>query len=309
MKTVGITGGSGFIGTYVAEELEQRGYEVFLFDHARHDTPRRVYLGDIRDDVAVTEFVAHVDGVIHLAGVLGTQETIRNPIPAAHTNILGGLNVLQACAQYAVPMVYIGVGNHWMLNPYSLTKTTVEKFCEMFRKERGLPVTIVRAMNAYGPRQSVAAPYGSSKVRKIIPSFACRALSGDPIEVYGDGESVMDMIYVGDVAEVLVTALEHTAAEGAVETVLEAGTGRRTTVNEIADAVIESANGWTGESAELIHLPMRPGEDTHSVVLGDPSTLKAIGMDGGSFTPLEQGVAMAVDYFADYLGIAEEAAA
>jgi UDP-glucose 4-epimerase len=108
-------------------------------------------LGDIRDATSVTEAVSHADGVIHLAGVLGTQETIDNPRPAAETNILGGLNVLEAIAQYGVPAVNIAVGNHWMNNTYSITKSTVARFADMYNRYRGTRVSVVRALNAYGP--------------------------------------------------------------------------------------------------------------------------------------------------------------
>ena len=258
-------------------------------------------LGDIRDATAVTEAVAHADGIIHLAGVLGTQETIANPRPAAETNILGGLNVLEAAVQYNIPMVNIAVGNYWMNNTYSITKNTVERFAEMLVRYRGAKVTTVRALNAYGPRQVAAEPYGPSKVRKVMPSFVCRALSGLDIEVYGDGEQIMDMIFVADVANVLVTALEYTAKHGPVQSVLEAGTGRKTTVNDIANTVITEVANKYEFFPKLAHLPMRPGEDERSVVLGNPETLKAIGIDSSGFTSLEEGVGQSVAYFAQYL--------
>lgn len=303
METVLVTGGNGFIGTYVVDELVKRGYHVSVLDTRWRPTPEGVdlVLGDIRDATSVTEAVAHADGVIHLAGVLGTQETISNPRPAAETNILGGLNVLEAAVQYNLPMVNIAVGNFWMNNTYSITKNTVERFAEMLVRYRGAKVTTVRALNAYGPRQVAAAPFGPSKVRKVMPSFICRALSGEDIEVYGDGEQIMDMIFVGDVANVLVTALEHTAEHGPVRSVLEAGTGRETTVNDIANTVLAEVTSKFEFYPKLVHLPMRPGEDERSVVLGNPATLEAIGIDSARFTTLEEGVRKTVLYFAQYL--------
>lgn len=307
MKSVLVTGGNGFIGGYTVERLIEGGYSVAILD-TRYRAPvskkAHVILGDIRDATAVTEAVAHADGVIHLGGVLGTQETISNPRPAAETNILGGLNVLEACAQYGVPLVNIAVGNYWMNNTYSITKNTVERFVEMFVRYRGSAMSIVRALNAYGPRQIAAAPYGPSKVRKIMPSFVCRALDEKPIEVYGDGSQIMDMIYVSDVAEVLVRALEATAGNGA-SGLFEAGTGRRTTVNDIAQTVVAQVARQTGRNpVEIIYLPMRPGEDERSIVIGDPATLRPLfgGVDP-TLISLEEGVANSVVYFANYLGI------
>jgi UDP-glucose 4-epimerase len=293
-----VTGASGFIGGYVLEELLRRGHTPIAFD--RHDKGWRpegaeLFLGDITDDVAITEAVAHADAFIHLAGVLGTQETIKNPNPAAYTNILGGLNLFKAAAQYKVSGVNIAVGNHWMNNTYSITKSTMERFAHMFNTESGTNITIVRALNAYGPRQVSAPPYGPSKVKKIMPAFINNVLSGEPIEIYGNGQQIMDMIYVADVAQVLVSAMEKTVTDGYAKHIYEAGSGERTTVNDIAFEVL-AKSGYTGPVENMVkHIPMRPGEPEFSVVLGDPSTLE--GLDLLPFTSLESGIAQSIEYF------------
>jgi len=264
-----VTGGNGFIGGYVCERLADLGHEHAIFDHV-HRTPYScahgeggLYVGDVRDEVAVFEAVYHSDGVIHLAGVLGTQETIANPKPAIETNILGSMNVFKACELYKKKCVYVAVGNHWMNNPYSITKTTAERFALMLNKERGTQIAIVRGLNAYGPRQKIG------PVRKIMPNFIVPALQGKPITIYGDGSQVMDMIYVSDLADILCRALlvEH----GIYDKVFEAGTGRATTVLQIAEKVIHAAAGGT-----ISFKPMRPGEPAHSEVMGDPATLKPL---------------------------------
>jgi UDP-glucose 4-epimerase len=307
MTTTLVTGGNGFIGRYVVDALLLRGREVIVLDRHQHhnlgafdslltDINESVMLGDIRDTTAVTEAMSHCDSWMHLGGVLGTQETIANPLPAAETNVLGGLNMLQAAAQYKLPGVNIAVGNWWENNTYSISKHTVERFCSMYRQYRGLPVSVVRALNAYGPRQSIAAPYGPSKVRKIMPAFVMRALHGDPIEIYGSGQQIMDMIYVADAAEILVRALEYTERNGGYDGVFEAGTGRETTVNQIASAVIHSVGG-----GRIEYLPMRPGETPGAKVIGDPSTLYPLSWTSGNFTPLENGVDRTVEYYRDKL--------
>ncbi|MCL5435928.1 MAG: NAD-dependent epimerase/dehydratase family protein [Patescibacteria group bacterium] len=280
-----ITGGRGFIGSHVADNLRARGIEVLSFDHhllnVNFDGEDQ-FLGDVRDYTAVSEAVAVVDGVIHLAGILGTQETIKEPLPAVETNILGSLNIFKACEHYGKKAVYIAVGNHWMNNSYSITKTTAERFAFMFNRERGTKIAVVRGLNAYGPRQKIG------PVRKITPNFIMPALKGEAITIYGDGTQVMDMIYVEDLAEILVRALllEH----GVYDRVFDAGTGRPTTVKEIAEEVIRQIG-----SGSLNFAPMRPGEPSGSVVLADTATLAPLGEI--KFTPLEEGIKRTIEWY------------
>lgn len=290
-----VTGGTGFIGQYVSEELKRRGYSILKFDrYARKEVD--LFLGDVMDDVAVTEAFAHCDAFIHLAAVLGTQETINNPRPAAKSNLLGGLNVLEAAAQYSTPGVYIGVGNHWMNNTYSITKTMIERFIDMFNNDRGTTINIVRAMNAYGPRQVPASPYGPAKVRKITPSFICRALNGDDIEIYGDGNQISDMIYVVDVAKALVNAMEF-AIRGELVPTVEIGPAINNTVNEVAELIIKLSDS----KSKIVYLPMRPGEIPNATVKADCYTLSYIDMHPNHLVKLEEGMINTINYYRGYL--------
>jgi len=298
---IGVTGGAGFIGGHVIDELVARGHQPVIFDHlGRTHRDHPVMLGDVRDDVAMAELAAHVDGIIHLAACLGTQETILNPRPAAKTNIEGGLNFLEAIAQYKIPGVYIGVGNHWMQNSYSISKTTIERFAAMFNKERGTRCNVVRLVNAYGPRQSVAPPFGPAKVRKITPSFACRALTGRPIEIYGDGEQISDMVHVTDGAKALVNALEKAAGGVVLDRVVECGPAEHHTVNEVARLVIKAAVNLGYAEVPLVHLPMRPGEIPGASVTADTTTLPLVGMDPSSLVPLQDGIADVVAWYSEH---------
>jgi UDP-glucose 4-epimerase len=306
MTVYGVSGGQGFIGSYVRRELLARGHEVVVFDRHPHTDMadgETFFLGDIRDETSVVELAAHVEGVIHLAAVLGTQETIGNPRPSAETNIRGSLNVFEAANQYGLPVVYAGVGNAFMRDlgtgSYTISKTCAEDYARMFNAYRGGRITIVRPVNAYGPGQSIAAPYGTSKVRKVLPALSCRALTGTPIEVYGDGTQISDCVYVADVARAFVQALEHTVEHGPTERPVEVGPLDSVTVNDIARLVGEYAAKLTDrEPVAITHLPMRPGEVPNAIVTSDTSTLKQIGLDAADFVPLHEGIRRTVDYYA-----------
>ena len=307
MKRVGVTGGNGFIGQYVVEELERKGYEAVVFDRHADIIPAvdnsGVYLGDVRDEVAMTEFAAHVDGIIHLAAVLGTQETIQNPRPAARSNLEGGLNFLEATSQYNIPGVYIAVGNWFMNNPYSITKNMIERFVHMFNADRGSRVNIVRAVNAYGPRQLAATPFAHGKVRKITPALVCRALSGMPMELYGGGKQVSDMVYVADVAKALVLALEAAERGDVFEYAIEVGSPEPQTILEVAEHVDSIVSLITGNPKVGIKaLPMRPGEKEGVEVRADVDTLNDIGFNPDELVPLETGLVKTVNYFIETEG-------
>lgn len=281
-----VTGGCGFIGSHVMKELQSRGIEVALFDRNPHDHPQELFLGDVRDEDAVRQALYHSDGVIHLAGILGTQETVNDPTAAVTTNIMGSLNVFKACRDQGKPGVYIAVGNYWMNNPYSITKSTAERFALMANREWGTHIAVVRALNAYGPRQKEA------PVRKLMPNLIRAALDAQPFRVYGDGEQIMDMIYVTDVAKILVAALIK--SHGVYDRTFEAGTGRPTTVLDVCKEVYLQL-GY--REPIVMHEPMRPGEQEDSVVLGDPSTLEPLGLNADSLIQLEQGVSQTLDWY------------
>jgi UDP-glucose 4-epimerase len=165
-----------------------------------------------------------------------------------------------------LPVTYIAVGNARMgLNTYTLSKTAAEDFGRMFAEHRGLRINSVRVMNAYGPGQLAAAPFGPGKVRKITPAFICRALCGLPVELYGDGSQVSDMVYVGDAAKVLVNALEQAAIGDIWPVSVEVGPEHSTTVREVAEAVIEACVELGYPEVEIRSLPMRAGEHTGGI--------------------------------------------
>lgn len=288
MNRLLILGGDGFIGGHVADEALARGLDVTIFDHCRHSHKSgvSVFLGDIRDADSVRDAAMLADYVINLAAVLGTQETIRNAVHCVETNLIGTLNFLGACVPtnfHDVRGVQIGIGNYWMDSPYPITKRAALAFVRMYNEELGTKVAMVRAMHAYGERQK------HRPVRKIVPTFIVQALRGEPLSVYGDGEQVVDMIYVGDLAKILLDAC--TSPNVDYDHIYEAGLGRPLTVNEVARQIIDAA----GSSSNVVHLPMRPGEEENAVISAHPETLEGLG--SYDFVRFEDGIRQVVDWY------------
>lgn len=285
--------GFGFIGRHVVPALIKAGCRVSVLQR-KPELPELAALGadsiagDVRDAELLSAVVPEFDGVIHLAGLLGTSELIDDPAPAISTNITGAVNVFQACRRSAqsgrpAPCVHITVANHFMNNSYAITKHASDRFAEMFNAEHGADIRLVRAQNVYGEHQK------HYPVRKIVPTFVRAALRGEPLRIYGSGAQIQDMIHAGDVARILIAALFATAKPRLVS----AGTGRRISVNEVASIVIRTA----GSSSRVEHVPMRRGEPATSVVLGDPSTLVPIGIDPATLLSFEDGIRRTIDWY------------
>jgi nucleoside-diphosphate-sugar epimerase len=293
--------GAGFIASHVVPLLKELGHAVTLFDrHRPGGSPDdswhagcRIVQGDVCDRAHVAREVSEHDGVIHLAGLLGTSESIEEPLLSVRVNIEGTLNVLEACrpaqANARAPRAIVTtLGNHFMLNAYSITKSCAERFALMYNRELDTRAAVVRAYNAYGARQKL------QPVRKLIPHCIASALEGRPIEVFGTGEQQIDLVDARDVATVLVRAL--TVPHGVYDSVIEAGTGRAVSVNEVARFVNETL----GNRAGVRHLPMRPGEPEMSVVVADTSTLAPLGIDAANFTPWQRGLRGTMAWYRDH---------
>lgn len=249
-RRVLVTGGAGWIGGAVCRALAERGDVPVVFDDGL----------DVRDRHVVETQVSTCDAVIHLAGVLGSAETFGTERETAAVNVLGAINVLDAADGYDIPMVLIGTGHRGQLNPYAVTKACAEDLALGRAAELGQKVAVVRAYHAYGPGQKMCPPHGTSRVRKIVPSMVCRALTGMPVEVFGDGRQLVDMVHVDDVAAVLVDAIDG-PFDG---TVVEAGTGSATPVSIVARHILDACGR---PSDDVVHLPRRRGEPERAVVV------------------------------------------
>lgn len=299
-----VTGASGFIGRAVGANLSEHGYEVVGYDRHPKDVPGipQMISGDILDAGLVHEAVLGCDGVIHLAGLLGTSELLENVriiVSAIDANIHGALNVYEACLTQGKPVVQISPGNKTWPSVYPITKVCAERLGLALGQDAGLKIAVVRAMNVYGPHQK------HTPVRKYIPNLIRWAFRGEPAEIYGDGEQVMDPIWVGDTAEVLRCALEY-AANGGQPRVFEVGSGIGITANEMADMVwraVRPGGGWMPK----VHIAMRPGEPRHSVTVANPESLVPLGIvPDQDFLPLSEGLARTVAWYRahpDVLGL------
>jgi len=246
-----VTGSSGFIGQHVCAELTRRGHEPVPFDRPALDIR---FAGDVGGAL-------HGAGaVINLAGMLGTPELFGSERAAAEVNILGALNVYDAAVKRGVPVVQIGTGHKGQPNPYAITKACAEDLGLARARWLGEKITVVRAYHVYGPGQLPGAPYGPASVEKFFPTFACRALNREPLELCGGGGQLIDPVHVSDVAVALADAIG-----GPYGQVVEAGCGKPVSVAQVAKDIAEATGddprwGW-------ITSPGRPGEPRDAEVV------------------------------------------
>jgi UDP-glucose 4-epimerase len=244
VSTVAVTGGGGFIGRAVCRELHARGHRSQTFD---------LPYGDVR---SLRSLGPGVDAVIHLAGVLGTHELFDAVHNAIDINVTGTANVLEAARRAGAR--YVGISMPAVFpSVYTATKLAAAGLERAYHHTYGLPVSRVRAFNAFGAGQK----HGATHPQKILPTFAVEAWAGRPIPIWGDGEQTVDLVHVDDLARLLVDALGH-----GDDVTFDGGTGQAHTVNEVADMVLEI----TGSTAGVEHLPMRRGEiPTRIAATGD----------------------------------------
>ena len=287
-KKVVVTGGAGFIGSHLAEELVNRGYHVIILDDLSTGKRENIEVLLKRDDVEfiqgsitdlrlLRELFQNVAYVFHQAAIPSVPRSIEAPVASHEANITGTLNVLLAARDNNVGKVIYAsscaiYGNTQTtpiredtpphpLSPYAVTKLAGEYYCQVFHQVYGLPTVCLRYFNVYGPRQDPNSQYAA-----VIPRFISRALKGEPPIIYGDGEQTRDFVFVKDIvgANILMAESEATG-------IFNFARGESVSINRLAGVIIE----FSGNALGPTHEAPRQGEIRHS--LADISRAKAFG--------------------------------
>jgi UDP-glucose 4-epimerase len=279
-----VSGGAGFIGSHIVDRLLADGHEVAIIDD--FSTGRRenvakgakLYELDLRDRDGVFRAIGEFrpTHVTHQAAQASVAISVREPLQDASVNVIGGLNLLDACTKEATVerFVFASTGGAIYgevpegtrateekvpvpISPYAIHKFTFEMLLSVYRRERGLTTTTLRYANVYGPRQD---PHGEAGVVAI---FFGLLLQGKPLRVNarvkeGDDGCVRDYVYVSDVAQANVLALGGKVKEP----VLNVGTGNPTSTKELAQAILAVAGKDVGTTPGAY----RPGDLERSVL-------------------------------------------
>jgi UDP-N-acetylglucosamine/UDP-N-acetyl-alpha-D-glucosaminouronate 4-epimerase len=249
MATYLVTGGAGFIGSHIVEELVRRGHAVRVYDNfstGRHENlasvgePIDLIEADIRDLEALRVALAGADGVIHLAALSSVAFSLADPVASNAVNVGGTVNVLVAARDAGVKRVVFAASaavygdspemprvetqEPRPLSPYALTKFAGEHYCQIFTRVFGLETVALRYFNIFGPRQNPDSPYTG-----VLSKFITAYLRGQTPHIFGDGEQSRDFTHVSNVVDATLRASESPAASGRV---INVGVGRSTTLNQ-----------------------------------------------------------------------------
>ena len=271
-----VTGGAGFIGSNIAEELSADN-QVTIVDDLSSGRMQNIeqllklsnvsfVRGSITDLSLLQKAFAGAEYVFHQAALARVPLSIDDPIRSNDVNILGTLNVLVAARDCHVKKVVFASSCAVYgdtpslpareslptapLSPYAVTKAAGEQYCAVFRHVYGLATVCLRYFNVYGPRQDPNSEYAA-----VVPKFITAALSGRQLTIFGDGQQTRDFVFVKDVVSANICA-----AQAETSGVFNIGSGRRTSVIELAN-LIQKLAGCDGEPA---FRPPKPGEIKHS---------------------------------------------
>jgi nucleoside-diphosphate-sugar epimerase len=276
-----VTGGAGFIGSHIVDKIMEKGFEVTVFDNLdtghiknteSHQAKQDFHFikGDIRDFSLVKKIMKDVDAVFHEAALASVILSVQNPILSNDINVTGTLNLLKASSDLSVKrFIYASsaavygdtktpekredMGTN-PKSPYGISKLAAENYVKIFHKLYGLETVSLRYFNVYGPRQrfDLQCAYGG-----VITIFTNRLLRDMPPIIFGDGEQTRDFVYIGDVVEANMLALDRKNAAGEAFNI---GTGLSVSVNQIAKILKDIMNK---HKLKNVHADPRPAEGRH----------------------------------------------
>ncbi len=298
-----VTGGAGFIGSQIADAFISLGHNVCIIDNLSTGIKENInpkatfYKKDITDKEIIRIFEKEkFDVVSHQAAQIDVRKSVADPVFDANNNILGTLNLLQACVKTGVrKFMFASTGGAIYgeqdyfpadelhptrpVSPYGITKLTIEKYLFYYNIQYKLNYTVLRYANVYGPRQN---PFGEAGVVAI---FANKLLHKEQPVINGEGKQTRDYVFVGDVVKANIKTLEDGES-----TIYNVGTGIETNVNQI----FKLLNKITGNYAQEKHGPQAKGEQMRSVISSDKLLSK---FNWEPSTYLEEGLLKTVEYF------------
>ena len=267
-----VTGGAGFIGSHLAEELVRRGHRVRVADslitgkrsNLDHIPDVEFMEGDLADVDVAARAVAGCDYVLHQAAIPSVPRSVKDPITSNRANVDATLNVLVAARDAGVRrLVFAGSSSAYgntptlpkheemptnPLSPYALQKVVGEQYLQMFTTLYGLETVSIRYFNVFGPRQDPSSPYSG-----VISVFATALLSNTPPTIYGDGEQTRDFTYVANVVDGVLRACEAPKASGQV---INVATGGRISLNRL----FTEMRSIVGTDLEPVYAEARQGD-------------------------------------------------
>ena len=277
MKRILVTGGSGFIGSHIVEHYQGKA-EIRVLDNLR--TGRRENLnglacefieGDVSDRKTVAKAVEGVDSVFHLAALVSVPESMEKIVECNTINSVGTIVLLEEAAKAGVRKLILSTSAanygdnpvspkvETMIpepkSPYAITKLDGEYYCDMFTRTGRLQTACLRYFNVFGPRQNPKSAYAAA-----VPIFITKALAGEDITIFGDGEQTRDFVFVKDIAAANAFMAEHDFSG-----VYNVAYGGRMTINHLAELIVEIL----GSKSKIVHLPERPGDVKHSTACVD----------------------------------------
>ena len=273
-----ITGGAGFIGSNLVEELLKKNYEITVLDNfstghlsnvSEFKNKITIIKGDIRDYSLVEKHLSDKNIVFHLAAMVSVPESVKFPKECEDININATKNILDICLKNDIKFIFASSAAVYgedrteiktenlqtiPISPYGWSKLKVEKLCENYSK-KGLKYVCYRNFNVYGPKQDFNHPYSA-----VIPSFISKALINQDLNIFGEGYQTRDFIYVKDIVGAMIVG-----AEEKINGVFNLGCNDIINLRDLASLIIKK----TGSSSKIIFKPGRDGDIMHSRASSD----------------------------------------